>query len=77
MAVTHHTTCRELDLLQESITICVFLIVVAQDLECEQTDQVDDYNQYSHATNHILPFIQSVVAFHHLLLRFSITRINR
>ena len=77
MAVAHHTTGRELDLFQESITIGVFLIVVTQNLERKQTDQVDDYNQYSHSPYHILPFIQFVVTFHHLVLRFSITRINR
>ena len=57
VAISNDATARILNLLEESIGIGAFAVVVTHELEREQTDDVDRNNEYGHATYDNLPML--------------------
>jgi len=51
-------TRRVLNLFEKSVTVGVFLVVVAEQLQREKADKVDRYNEYSHPTDNQSPFVE-------------------
>ncbi len=66
ITVVNGTTGRELNLLQEGITVGILLIVVAHNLKRKQTNDVNDHNSYGHSTNNKSTLFKIVI--HHTLL---------
>ena len=67
VAVANHATRGELHFLEKGVTVGVLLVVIAKNLQREQTNQIDDYDHDSHPADNILPVFKIVVlAFHSL-----------
>ena len=80
MSVADSATRGIFDFLEKGITICVFLIVVAEQLKREEADEIDCNNEYSHPTDNQSPFVEFEI-FHatylpYLPLRLSSTITN-
>ena len=60
---------------EEGVTVGIFLVVVAHELQHEQANDIDNDDGNGHATDDIPAFFEIEVA-HFRFLRFSITRIR-
>ena len=58
MPVANCATRRILYFLEKGVTVGVFLIVVAEQLEREKADEIDCNNEYSHPTDNQSPFVE-------------------
>ena len=64
VAVGYYAACRELDLLQKSVTVGILLIVVAHYLERKQTYKIYDDDKHRHSSDNVFPVFKLVVLVH-------------
>ena len=74
MTVKDGTTGRIFYLLEEGIGVGTLFIVIARNLEREQADDVDNHDQDSHTTDHIMPIFK--IGILHLERTLSMARIR-
>ena len=74
MTVKDGTTGRVFNLLEKGIRVSTFLVVIARNLKHEKTNDVDDHDQDSYTTNHIMPIFK--IGILHLERTLSIARIR-
>ncbi len=70
ISIIDGTTRRELYLLEEGVTVGVFLIVIAHNLKRKETNHVYDHDCYGHTTNDVSTFLKIVIQ--HTLLYITI-----
>ena len=73
MAIHDVTTRGVFDFLQEGIRVGTLFIVGTGNLECKQTDDIDDHNQYGHPCYHVMPVFK--LRFPHFERTLSIAKI--
>ena len=61
VSVGNNASRWEINLFQEGIRVSTFLVVVTGNLEHEKPDNVDNYDERSHPTNHIAPVFKSII----------------
>ena len=75
VAVVDGTTRRVFDFLEEGVGVGVLLVVVAKQLQREETHDVDNDNSRCHESDYVAPFLKVIIA-HFLLLMLPITTNN-
>ena len=74
MTIKDSTAGRIFYLFEEGVGVGTLLVVITRNLECEQTDNVDDHYQDSHPTYHIMPIFKTGIL--HLERTLSMARIT-